>query len=300
MPIRITDAKTPKQIDDVFKLRHEVFCEEGGYFKLRPDERFLDRFDAYPTTTNLIVVVAGKVVGNMRLTLDSTMGIPADDFYDFRSHLPPDAVVMNSGMYCVTKEFRNSRIALGIILMATYFGVQNKVTHVVAPINPPIANLVKRIGFKILGDELVEAHTGVTILPAMLDLRDLNDFFSQFAQKHQLQDFLSVYDCVFYKPGEYLTKTGEKGDCAFVIVEGEAEIKINNKVVSTLKEGEVIGELALLTDEVRSADVVAKSDMRVMTLDKSIFMEYLLTNPEKVIDMMKTMGTRMKNLSIYV
>ena len=67
-------------------------------------------------------------------------------------------------------------------------------------------------------------------------------------------------------------------------------------MLATLGEGEVFGELALLTDEVRTADVIAKTDLRIMTLTKAVFMDYLLTHPEKAITFMKNIGSRMTKL----
>ncbi|MCP4695426.1 MAG: cyclic nucleotide-binding domain-containing protein [Gammaproteobacteria bacterium] len=298
MSIEITIAKTTEQTDEVLKIRHKVFCEEEGKFQATADGRVLDRFDAYSTTRNLVVITDGQVVGSMRMTLDSAMGVPADEYYDFRSHLPPDNVLMNCGMYCITKPFRSSRIALGMQLMASYFAISHNVTHVVAPINPAIAKLQRRTGFKILGEELIEPHTGLAILPTMLDMRDLNDYFVKFAQRHQLQNILSVYNCVFYQAGEYLIRAGEKGDCAYVIVEGEAEVKLadSDKALATKKQGDVIGELALLTDDIRSADVVAKTDLRVMTLSKAAFMEHFIKDPQKAADLMKNLGAEVKTL----
>ncbi|MDX1398112.1 MAG: GNAT family N-acyltransferase, partial [Oceanospirillum sp.] len=146
MPIKISLADEPQEIDAVLKLRHTVFSEEEELFSATSDLRVMDRFDTFSTSKNLIAVSDGAVIGSMRLTLDSEAGIPADEYYDFRRLLPEDARILNCGMYCVTKPFRGAKIAIGLNLMASYFGVSNDVTHVVAPINPVIAKLVGRIG----------------------------------------------------------------------------------------------------------------------------------------------------------
>jgi len=300
MPIKISIAKTPACVNDIFKLRHEVFCEEEIYFQPREDKRLFDVYDTYPTTHNLIVTTENKIVGSMRLTLDSDMGVPADEFYDFRPLIPKgdDVKVMSCGMYCVEEQYRGMSMAFSMILMASYFGISHNVTHVIAPINPPIGKLVSRVGFKIIGDEVVEPSTGITFLPTLLTVSELSDFFLKFVQQNQLQNFLSAYECIFYKAGEYIVHKGEQGDCAFVIIEGEVEVTLqdNADVLTTLEAGDVFGELALLTDNTRAANVVATTDLRVMSLSKDIFMKYLVENPVEAVGFMKNMGMRMKNL----
>lgn len=282
MPVRITMARTPAETDAVLKLRHRVFSEEEGLFVPLPDKRVLDRFDAFSTTRNLIAVSENEVVGSLRVTLDSDMGIPADEYYDFRRFLPDDAIVMNCGMYCVTQPFRGARIALSLILMAAYFAVTRNVTHVVAPINPPIAKLVSRVGFRIIDDEQFDEHMGVNFIPVMLDVKELNDFFFRFAENNRLYNFMESYECIFYNNGEYVVREGEAGDSAFVIIEGEVEIRKKgiDQVLAVMGQGEVFGELALLTDDVRSADVIACSDLRIMSLPKEAFLNHLMHNPD--------------------
>ena len=91
MPVNIKIAKDPKMLDDIFKVRYQVFSEEEQLFKTNESERVIDRFDAYPTCANLAVVCNDEVVGSLRMTLDSNVGLPADEPYDFRQTVPEDA-----------------------------------------------------------------------------------------------------------------------------------------------------------------------------------------------------------------
>ncbi len=299
MPIKITTARDASTIDDVLKLRHKVFSEEESFFSSTPDKRVIDRFDAFPSNHNLVVICDDHVIGSLRFTFDSDMGVPADEYFDFRSHLPEGATVAGCGMYCVTKPYRNAKMALSLILMASYLGISQGVSHVIAPVNPQIARMLKRVGFQALGDEMTDAHLGLRIVPMMLDVKNLTDFFFTFAQNNKLYNFLSSYECIIYQAGEYIVRTGEVGETAYVIIEGEVEVRGEEaKLLATMGQGEVFGELALLTDAVRAADVIAKTDLRVMSLSKSIFMEHLLSHPERALGMLKSMGSRMRSLLV--
>lgn len=104
-----------------------------------------------------------------------------------------------------------------------------------------------------------------------------------------------------YQPGEYILRAGTAGDCAFVIADGEVAVKHpgNEEIIDTMGAGEVFGELALLTDQVRSVDIVAKTDVRAMILEKSTFVEHLMAQPEIALKLLQSMGHRMKNLIDY-
>ncbi len=182
MSFKIKLADTTDLVDNSFKLRHHVFAEEEGLLKATTEGRLFDRFDAYPTTRILILTTKDKVVGTLRMVHDSSEGLPADEYYDFRKHLPENSNLMHIGYFCISGEHRSSRLTAGLTLMSAYYAVSQGVTHIVAPINPKIARLLKRIGFVALGDEFIEPHTGVPMLPLLLNVIDFNDFFSTVHQ----------------------------------------------------------------------------------------------------------------------
>lgn len=295
MPTIITTAKTPEILDEVFKIRYRVFTEEEGKFQRDPGKRIIDRYDAYPTTTNLVVMTDGRVVGSFRLTLDSPVGVPADEYYDFRKLLPEDARIMGAGMLCIAEEYREPRFSSGLIQMTSYFAYSHGVTHTIAPINPDIARmLVRRVGFKIVDEEFTEPHTGLRMIPLVLDVLELKDYFLTFVRQNQLLDFLGDYERWFFKEGESIIRAGEEGKEAFVLIQGDAQIRLpgSEHVFAEIHRGDIFGELALLTDENRSADVVAITDVQVMRLPKEVFMGRFTSNPDQTLNLLKILGQR--------
>ena len=83
------------------------------------------------------------------------------------------------------------------------------------------------------------------------------------------------------KKGDYIIKQGEKGDKFYILDEGEAyAAKIFNpgeeeQNVKDYKKGDYFGELALLRDEPRAASVIAKTDCKLITLDRLAFKRLL-------------------------
>ncbi|KAL1503663.1 hypothetical protein AB1Y20_012136 [Prymnesium parvum] len=67
--------------------------------------------------------------------------------------------------------------------------------------------------------------------------------------------------------GDNIVSQGEMGDCLYFIRRGIAEVVIKgNKVVASLHEGDYFGEIALIRQEKRSADVRASTDCMLLSL----------------------------------
>jgi len=66
--------------------------------------------------------------------------------------------------------------------------------------------------------------------------------------------------------GQTLIKQGDYSTELIAIEEGTADVIQDGRKVASLKEGDLIGEMGLLSREPRNADVIATSPMRVMKL----------------------------------
>ena len=73
----------------------------------------------------------------------------------------------------------------------------------------------------------------------------------------------------------FVFKQGDKGDCFYMIMAGEAvalkDEESEIKEVFNYKEGDYFGELALLNDEPRAASIKGKSDLSLASLDINSF-----------------------------
>lgn len=74
-----------------------------------------------------------------------------------------------------------------------------------------------------------------------------------------------------YRPGELVFSEGEPGVGMYIIKKGQVEIfwkdsKGNDKLVSTLSDGDFFGDLALLDDSPRSASARSKDEAELLAL----------------------------------
>src|ERR1700691_2528366 len=66
--------------------------------------------------------------------------------------------------------------------------------------------------------------------------------------------------------GQMLMKEGDYSVELIAIEEGTADVIQHGKKVASLKEGDLIGEIGLLDNKPRTADVIATSPMRLLKL----------------------------------
>ena len=57
--------------------------------------------------------------------------------------------------------------------------------------------------------------------------------------------------------GETLFNQGDKGDKAYMIVQGALDVVVDGKKVGSMKDGEVFGEMALILKQNRSATIIS-------------------------------------------
>ena len=104
-----------------------------------------------------------------------------------------------------------------------------------------------------------------------------------------------------YREGEIIVQQGEKGNCMYVIQSGRAEVVIEGEnckeiQLAVLTKGDFFGEMAIIEEEVRSATVRALDEVRVIVVDKRIFLQRIHEDPSFAFRIMQKMGTRIREM----
>ena len=106
------------------------------------------------------------------------------------------------------------------------------------------------------------------------DLLKKVPLFSSLSKRH-LREIGKHADQLQVKTGWVLAEQGEKGREFIFIVEGQAKVKKDGKVIRQLSGGDFFGEISLIDGEPRTASVTAETDMTALVVHKPSF-HYLL------------------------
>ena len=90
----------------------------------------------------------------------------------------------------------------------------------------------------------------------------------------------SIADEIDFGEGRRLTKESTPGQEFVVLVEGTAEVRQGDHVVNRIGAGEFVGEIALVTDQRRTATVVATSPVHALVIEGHAFQRLLGEAPE--------------------
>lgn len=123
--------------------------------------------------------------------------------------------------------------------------------------------------------------------------------FAPLSQK-ELQKVARASDEVTIPAGRELVRQGEVGREMFVLVNGSATVKRNNRKVATLGPGSAIGELSLLDRGPRTATVTADTDLKVLVLGAREFSALLDQVPSINHKLLAAMAGRIRDLDTQV
>jgi CRP-like cAMP-binding protein len=101
----------------------------------------------------------------------------------------------------------------------------------------------------------------------------------------------------YFKAGEIIFKEGQRGDFMYVVVDGVVEIVVGGRVVETVRQGGLLGEMGLVDDAPRSATAIAYSDCKLIPVTRSRFMFLLQETPSFAGQVMKVMVRRLRQVN---
>ncbi len=97
-----------------------------------------------------------------------------------------------------------------------------------------------------------------------------------------------------FQSGETIVKEGEIGVGFYLIADGNVEVRRKGKTISGLKKGDFFGEMALLDNQPRSADVVATTPTTCYVLTAWAFVGLVQSKPDMGVNLMKEVVRRLR------
>nr|XP_015219967.1 PREDICTED: cGMP-dependent protein kinase 2 isoform X2 [Lepisosteus oculatus] len=99
-----------------------------------------------------------------------------------------------------------------------------------------------------------------------------------------------IVDCLeveYYDKGDYVIREGEEGSTFYIIAKGKVKVTqstqdhVEPQTIKTLQKGDYFGEKALISDDVRSANIIAdENDVECLVIDRETFNQTVGTYDE--------------------
>lgn len=132
-----------------------------------------------------------------------------------------------------------------------------------------------------------------------MDGNDIVDTIAGFAlfadlSRPELEAAAHTFDEEWFAQGQRILRQGFSGSGFYLILEGDAAVRIDGNEVSKLSRGDFFGELSVLLDEPPSGDVVALTPLRCLVLARSDLGEWLLSAPPVMLRVLQAELRRLR------
>ncbi len=132
----------------------------------------------------------------------------------------------------------------------------------------------------------------LTTVEKVLFLKSINLFRALPAE--ELAQIAEIADEQEFVSGDPIFAEGEQGDALYLVVEGQVRVHKDDKQLAVLSVRDVVGEMAVLDGESRSASVTVLSDATLLKIGRDDFRDILTEHPEIAMGVIKVLSHRLR------
>lgn len=100
-----------------------------------------------------------------------------------------------------------------------------------------------------------------------------------------------------FKAGEVMIQQGDAADLVYTIVEGQAEVFVDDVKVGQISKDEVFGAMAVFTGEPRSATVIALTPCSVIAVPKHNFVSLIEAQPKAAVNLIESLAQKIMTMN---
>lgn len=93
---------------------------------------------------------------------------------------------------------------------------------------------------------------------------------------------------------DVIFNAGDPAHTMFVVVSGQAEVRIEGRVADVIHPGGILGELGVIDGTPRAATAVAVAPTAMLEIDEKEFLELVRTQPFFALKVMRLLVARLK------
>jgi hypothetical protein len=298
VPIKLKVARTEKELDDVFRLRYDVYVRERNKFSEKrstSDGRIVDHFDALPGVANVVAYDGETAIASFRVNRDSVVGLAPEKYFDFtqarglidRSTEEDGAspCIVSGSMLAIHRQWRHKRNVIFSLFKKTTAVMRDfGATHVFGAASAETFSLYGRLGFDAMAEEQWIESVGDKLIPMVAPFNKVFNWAfgkSASADRH----FCSFapgadFETLLLSPGEVLFHQNDVAEHAYLIEKGGISLSRKGSiqdqedlVASQLDRGALFGEFTY--DEQRSVTATATMNTQLLVIKNSYIRQQL-------------------------
>ena len=128
---------------------------------------------------------------------------------------------------------------------------------------------------------------------AVLDALGTVTLFSDLGRP-QLEEIAHTFEEEVFPEGQRILRQGFSGNNFYVILEGEAAVRVDGEDLATLGKGDFFGEVSVLLGEAPTGDVVALRPLRCLVLPGPEVEMFLVEHPRVMFRMLQSSARRLR------
>ena len=133
------------------------------------------------------------------------------------------------------------------------------------------------------------------------DLADTLAGISLFADvgSAELNSIAHIVEERRYADGERILRQGISGSAFYLILEGEATIRVDGRDYGTLGRGEFFGEISVLLGDAPVADIVAAHTLRCAVIPGPEIEPFMVAHPTVLFRMLKAEARKLQKATSW-
>ena len=133
----------------------------------------------------------------------------------------------------------------------------------------------------------------------MADREDVVDILAGLAlfadlPRPQLEAVAHTFDEEWFAEGQRILRQGFTGGNFYVILDGDAAIRVDGEDLAKLSRGDYFGEVSILLGEPPTADVIALTPLRCLVLPEQEVRDFLVANPQVMFRVLQSEARRLR------
>jgi len=114
----------------------------------------------------------------------------------------------------------------------------------------------------------------------------------------EIEEIIADCNVLTLESGDHIVTEGQEGNEIFLILNGGADVMKGDICLAALKKGDLFGEMVLLDERTRSADIIANTYTDVLVMDYEVIFGYFQKKPKifsiLILNLCRLLAKRLK------